>query len=308
MFSLKKWNLEEYKDALREISDPVERMNEINATYGMTFIEKDLSEISSINNKNSDCQNKLIQERYIEFKAWALNEIEFIKVKFSNEIKNKKKKAWKDHESLPFPVVWNRESYNEIEPEVRKADKKKEWIDWLLKNLREGYGKYWTYEKWLLNAVDNEDYYLQYAVYGYEVDCPSIMLGEIEDQFIDFLFNVKKILSLKDEKKRKRAIDREPIEIERSELDKIIRKTMNSRKFSGMSLHWHQVLRDLKNHTGEGQRIVLSEILAPDESMKDGISLYIDGYSTPIQTLLVSSFKKKLSQLRKITVTPVTSK
>ena len=59
MFSLKKWNLEEYKDALREISDPVERMKDRNATYGMTFIEKDLSEISSINNKNSDCQNKL---------------------------------------------------------------------------------------------------------------------------------------------------------------------------------------------------------------------------------------------------------
>ena len=75
MFSLKKWNLKEYKDALIEISDPVERMNEINARYRITFIEKDLSEISSINNKNSDCQNKLIQERYIEFKAWALNEI-----------------------------------------------------------------------------------------------------------------------------------------------------------------------------------------------------------------------------------------
>ena len=128
----------------------------------------------------------------------------------------------------------------------------------------------------------------------------------MEDQFIVFLFNVQKVLSLKDEKKRKRAIDREPIEIVRSELDKIIRKTMKSRKSSGMSLHWHQVLRDLKNHTGEGQRIVLSEILAPDESMKEGISLYIDGYSTPIQTLLVSTFKKKLSQLRKITVTPVT--
>ena len=46
-----------------------------------------------------------------------------------------------------------------------------------------------------------------------------------------------------------------------------------------------------RNHTGEGQRIVLSEIIAPDESMKDGISLYIDGYSTPINTLLVSTFK-----------------
>ena len=277
MFSLKKWNLDEYKEALREISDPVERMNQINATYRMTFIEKDLSELYSSDNKKSDSQNKLIQDRYIKFEAWALNEIESIKIEFSNEIKNKKKKAWKGHESLPFPVVWNRESYNEIEPEVTRAGKKKEWIDWLLKNLREGSGKHWTYERWLLNAVDNEDYYLQYAVYGYEVDCPSMMLGEIEDQFIDFLFNVKNILSLKDEKKRKRAIDREPIEIESKELEKIILRTMKFRRSKGMSLNWNQVLRDLKNHTGEGQRIELSEIPAPDESMKEGISLYIDG-------------------------------
>ena len=128
----------------------------------------------------------------------------------------------------------------------------------------------------------------------------------MEDQFIVFLFNVQKVLSLKDEKKRKRAIDREPIEIERNELEKIILRTMKSRKSGGMNLHWLQVLRDLKNHTEEDQRIVLSEILAPDESMKEGISRYIDGYSTPIQTLLVSTFKKKLSPLRKITVTPVT--
>ena len=72
-------------------------------------------------------------------------------------------------------------------------------------------------------------------MYGYEVDCPSMMLGEIEDQFIDFLFNVKNILSLKDEKKRKRAIDRELIEIERSELDKIILKTVKLRKSRGRS-------------------------------------------------------------------------
>ena len=56
------------------------------------------------------------------------------------------------------------------------------------------------------------------------------------------------------------------------------------------------------------RRIELSEIPAPDESMKEGISLYIDGFSSPIQTQLVSTFKKKLSKFRKITVTPVTSK
>ena len=144
-------------------------------------------------------------------------------------------------------------------------------------------------------------------MYGYEVDCPSMMIGEIEDQFIDFLFNVKNILSLKDEKKEKELsignLLRSKVGIGKDHLE-----NMKFRKSKGMSLNWNQVLRDLKNHTGEGQRIELSEIPAPDESMKEGISLYIDGFSSPIQTQLVSTFKKKLSKFRKITVTPVTSK
>ena len=306
MFSLKEWNFEEYKDEIKEIPDPVERMDEINATYGMTFIERENSDKYIGSKRFSDSQNKLINNRFDKFQAWALNEIESMKIRFSKEIENKKKKAWEGHIRLPFPVVWDRDSYNIIEPDVRKKGKKKEWINWLLKNLNEGNGKKWTYEQWVLNAMENEDYYLGFAEHEYEINYPSILVGALDDQFIVFLFNVQKVLSLKDEKKRKRAIDRELIEIERSELDKIILKTVKLRKSTRKSLHWNHVLRDLKNHTGEGQRIVLSEILAPDESMKEGISLYIDGYSTPIQTLLVSSFKKKLSQLRKITVTPVT--
>ena len=149
---------------------------------------------------------------------------------------------------------------------------------------------------------------MDFAEKEFDVDYPSLMVGTLDDQFIVFLFNVLKMLSLKNDKKRKRALDREPIDIKISELDKILRRAMKSRKSRGMSLHWHDVLRDLKNHTGEGQRIVLSEIIAPDESMKDGISLYIDGYSTPINTLLVSTFKKNISPLRKITVTRVTKK
>ena len=58
-----------------------------------------------------------------------------------------------------------------------------------------------------------------------EVDCPSILVGRLEDNFIVFLFNVQKVLSLKDNEKRKRAITREPYDIEKNDLDKIIFRT-----------------------------------------------------------------------------------
>ena len=302
MFSLKEWNFEEYKAAVKEIEDPVDRLDELNATRGFAFIEEMESHRVRIRSE----EDLLISQRFHLFLEWVDEEIQSMKVKFADLIKEREKKAWKGHVRLPYPVVWDRDSYNKIEPEVREKGKKREWIEWLLKNLNEGNGKKWTYEQWVLNAVENEDYYLGFAENEYEVDYPSILVGTLDDQFIVFLFNVQKVLSLKDEKKRKRAINREPIEIKMSELDKIILKTVKLRKSTGKSLNWHEVRRDLKNHTGEGQRIVFSEILASDESMKEGISLYIDGYSTPIQTLLVSTFKKKLSQLRKITVTPVT--
>ena len=223
-----------------------------------------------------------------------------MRIEFADLIKEREKKAWNNHVRLPYPLVWNRDSYNKIEPEVREKGKKREWIEWLLKNIVEGKGEKWTYEQWVLNAVDNEDYYLDFAEKEFDVVYPSLMVGTLDNQFIVFLLNVLQVFSFKDNNKRKRALDREPIDIKMSQLDKIIRKTMKSRKSAGMSLNWNQVLRDLKNHTGEGQRIVLSEILAHDESMKDGISLYIDGYSTPINTLLISTFKRKLTPIRKL--------
>ena len=296
MFSLKEWNFEEYKAAVKEIEDPVERLDELNAMRSYAFIE----EMESHRVRMRSEEDLLISQRFDLFLEWVDKEIKSMKVEFADLIKEREKKAWKGHVRLPYPVVWDRDSYNKIEPEVREKEKKREWIEWLLKNLNEGNGKKWTYEQWVLNAVENEDYYLGFAENEYEINSPSMLVGALEDQFIVFLFNVQKVLSLKDEKKRKRAIDREPIEIERNELEKIIWRTMKSRKSRGMSLRWLEVLRDLKNHTGEGQRIVLSEIPAPDESMKEGISLYIDGFTSPIQTLLVSTFKKKLSQLRKL--------
>ena len=301
MFSLEEWNFEEYKAAVKEIEDPVDRLDELNAKLNYADMDYIYSHLGGDEERSS-----LIDQRMDIFKAWVDQEIKSLKSEFNDLIKAREKKAWKGHLRLPYPVVWDRDSYNKIEPEVRETGKKGEWIDWLLKNLNEGNGKNWTYEQWILNAVESENYYYQFAEQDYDVMCPSILVGTIEDQFVVFLFNVQKVLSLKDENKTKRAVNREPIEIETNELDKIIMKTVKLRKSTGKSLNWHQVLRDLKNHTGEGQKIVLSEILAPDESMKEGISLYIDGYSSPIQTLLVSTFKKKLSQLRKITVTPVT--
>ena len=66
------------------------------------------------------------------------------------------------------------------------------------------------------------------------------------------------------------------------------------------------VLRDLKNNVETGQSIHLKDSLSRDEFMSPCISLFIDGLDEPIHRMQISTFKKKLSQFRKITVTRVT--
>ena len=160
MFSLKEWNFEEYKAAVKEIEDPVDRLDELNATRGFAFIEEMESHRVRIRSE----EDLLISQRFHLFLEWVDEEIKSMKVEFADLIKEREKKAWKGHVRLPYPVVWDRDSYNKIEPEVREKGKKREWIEWLLKNLNEGNGKKWTYEQWVLNAVENEDYYLDLSL------------------------------------------------------------------------------------------------------------------------------------------------
>ena len=300
MFSIKEWNFEEYKAAVKEIEDPVDRHDELKARLGNCWIEWLNYDAEFEDEVFSQGEYENICLRFEIFKTWTEKEIKIHSDKFYSEIALREKSSWFEHVRLPFPVVWNRRTYNDFEPEVRRNGKKKEWIDWLLGNLVEGKEEYWTYEPWILNAFENEEIYEVYMDGRADFNMQSILVGSLTNDFVVFLLNVKQVLALKDASPNKKAITREPIEIERSELDNVILRTVKSRKSAGKSLHWNRVLRDLKNYIGEGQRIVLSDIPARDGTMKEGISFYVDGYESPVQTLLQSTFKKKLTKFRKL--------
>ena len=143
---------------------------------------------------------------------------------------------------------------------------------------------------------------MKFAKYDYELTCPSYFVLSLKDNFIDFLFNLQKVLSLKEDQKSKtiRGIRRVPFQREINQLEKIIIDTMKSRLSSKKSLNWHKVLHDLKNNTEKNQTIIISEFPVSDESMKEGISLYVEGFNEPIHRMQISTFKKKLSLLRKL--------
>ena len=290
----------EYKKYVSTIGDPLEKLDDIE-TY-MDDLERCFDQIDGkhemglISNKEYKIQ---VKERDSFFK-WCNEEMTSIKDQYSDLIDERSKKAWSGHKRLTFPVVWNRDSYNKIEPEIRIAGKKGEWIEWLLGNLTEGTDEYWTYEDRIINAAQLDlYYYLDFLDDSFSV---SWSCSKINNNFVTFLFNVKKVLTLKTGASPKRSSrPNNPYEEkEFNELEKLILNTMKNRKEAGKELIWNFVLNDLHSNTKKGHTVIIRDIPASEDTMKPGILLYDDDLAIPTHQLLQSTFKKKLTSFRKL--------
>ena len=290
----------EYKKYVSTIGDPLEKLDDIE-TY-MDAFESSFDQIEGnhemglISNKEYKIQ---VKERDSFFK-WCNEEMTSIKDQYLDLIDERSKKAWSGHKRLTFPVVWNRDSYNKIEPEIRIAGKKGEWIEWLLGNLTEGTDEYWTYEDRIINAAQLDlYYYLDFLDDSFSV---SLSCSKINNNFVTFLFNVKKVLTLKTGASPKRSSrPNNPYEEkEFNELEKLILNTMKNRKEAGKELIWNFVLNDLHSNTKKGHTVIIRDIPASEDTMKPGILLYDDDLAIPTHQLLQSTFKKKLTSFRKL--------
>ena len=292
-------SLTDYKKFFSSIEDPLEQLDEIEVL--LEFLENPRGEIEanydmgSISREEYETES---QEMDSYFK-WGMPQISALKTEHADIINKRAKKAWSGHERLQFPVVWNRESYNKIEPEIRTAGKKGEWIKWLLGNLTEGTDEYWTYEDRIINAAQLDIYYyLDFLDDSFSV---SYSCSKISNNFVTFLFNAQKLLELKKEvntvgrRRKYPSFEKEP-----TELDKIIIRTMKNRIKINKDSNWHNVLRDLKNNTSENQTITIAPIATIRDEMKDAILLHEEGMTEATQRFLISTFQKKLTTFRKL--------
>ena len=289
----------EYKKYVSTIGDPLERLDDIE-TYLEDF-ERGFNQIDGNHEMGliSDKEYKSLVKERDSFLKWCNEEIPSIKVEHSDLIDDRSKKAWSGHKRLKFPVVWNRGSYNKIEPEIRTAGRKGDWIEWLLANLTEGKDEYWTYEDRIINAAQLDMYYyLDFLDDSFSV---SYSCSKISNNFVTFLFNSQKVFELKKEENTVGRRRKYPsLEKEPTELDKIIKRTMQNRIKSKKDLNWHNVLRDLKNNTNEHQTITITQITTMRDEMREAILLHEEGMKESTQKLLISTFKKKLTYFRKL--------
>ena len=292
-------SLDEYKNFVSTIKDPLERLDEIEAF--LEFLENPRTEIEghydmgSISREAYETESQELDSYF----NWGMPQISALKTEHADIINKRAKKAWSGHKRLKFPVVWNRESYNKIEPEIRTAGRKGDWIEWLLANFTEGKDEYWTYEDRILNAAQLDMYYyLDFLEDSYSV---SYSCSKISNNFVTFLFNAQKVLELKKEvnsvgrRRKYPSLEKEP-----TELDKIIYRTMKNRIKSNKDVNWHNVLRDLKNNTSKNQTITILSIATMRDEMRDAILLHEEGMTEATQKLLTTTFQKKLTYFRKL--------
>ena len=292
-------SLDEYKNFVSTIKDPLERLDEIEAL--LEFLENPRTDIQghydmgSISREAYETESQELDSYF----NWGMPQISALKTEHADIINKRAKKAWSGHKRLKFPVVWNRESYNKIEPEIRTAGRKGDCIEWLLANFTEGKDEYWTYEDRIINAAQLDIYYyLDFLENSFSV---SWSCSEISNDFVTFLFNAQKVLELKKEvnsvgrRRKYPSLEKEP-----TALDKIIIRTMKNRIKINKDLNWHNVLRDLKNNTYENQTITLAQIVTMRDEERDAILLHEEGMTEATQKLLISTFEKKLTYFRKL--------
>ena len=292
-------SLTDYKKFFSSIEDPLEQLDEIEVL--LEFLENPRGEIEanydmgSISREAYETESQELDSYF----NWGMPQISALKTEHADIINKRAKKAWSGHERLQFPVVWNRESYNKIEPEIRTAGRKGDWIKWLLANFTEGKDEYWTYEDRIINAAQLDMYYYWDLLKDSSV---SYSCSKISNNFVNFLFNVQKVLSLKTGASSNRSPRPEnPYEEkEYNELEKLIIRTMKNRKGNNKKLTWNFVLKDLRLNTNEGQTVIIRDLPAADDTMKPGILLYEDNSPTPTHQLLLSTFQKKLTYFRKL--------
>ena len=290
--------LQEYKEFFSSIDDSLERLDDLEVQLeGLEIVSDQIygnHELCVISEDEFQSKTKEINS----FIEWVTSQISNLETEYADLIGTRKKKAWPGHERLPFPVVWNRKSYNKVEPEIKTAGRKSEWIDWLLQNLTEGDDEYWQYEDRVLNAAQLDIfYYIDFLGESFSV---SSSCSRINNNFVVFLFNAQKVLELKTGVTQRSPRPKNPYKRGFNELDKLIIRTLQKSVKNNEPTTWNIVLRALRENTYEDQTVIIKDIPTIDDEMAPGILLYYEGWSEPTHKLLQSTFQKKLSQFRKL--------
>ena len=302
---------ESIKNYFFSFLDPIQKLNAMEAELEQIKITEENLVLDSVFNSLPEETFKSETKNLNEIKDWIHSKKEEIYTSNKSLLKETEQKSWPGHKRLPFPVAWDRESFNKVEKFIELTGQKKKWIDWITKNLRNGEYSYWRYKDWVLNAATVDlNFYIENKIideeefYGnpFARNTFKDYLSTLSDDFFNFLFNVKRVtaLSSKEEDKNLQKPTHQ-FEKEYSQLEKLIIRTMKARSRAGKDLNWYKVMCDLKNYTLENEEVFTGDVVtSKTEKVMLGVKLYIKGYSEPIQTIPRRYCETRLTSFRKL--------
>ena len=290
-------NIKEYKSFLKTIKEPLIRLDHVEVKKLEALGELEMLELNFRDSKDEDKFTKLSKD-ILELISWCEEEIDSLRDNYPIKIEQRKEASWVGHHRLPFPVVWDRETYNKVEPEVRTLGKKKEWLDWIIGNIEEGPGNYWSFNSQICNScILDWKYYVDEREL---LDDPEELFEEISfitTEFIDFLLTAKNIWSMKTGKEVFRPHEAKNTFISNSPINNLSMRTMQDRFDQGLNISWNSISHALKDFTNNNERIEKSDLNKGDEA-KPGLRMFSG--DEVIDDLLISTFKKNLSKMRRI--------
>ena len=83
-----------------------------------------------------------------------------LKSEYKKDFERRQKLAWPEHKRLPFPIVWDLDTYLEWEAPIEAKGRKHDWCLWLRQGLIKNEGDYWRFKDNILrqarlDAIDN---------------------------------------------------------------------------------------------------------------------------------------------------------
>jgi len=83
-----------------------------------------------------------------------------LKSEYKKDLERRQKLAWPEHKRLPFPIVWDQDTYLEWEAPIEAKGRKHDWCLWLCQGLIKNEGDDWRFKDNILrqarlDAIDN---------------------------------------------------------------------------------------------------------------------------------------------------------
>ena len=94
-----------------------------------------------------------------------------LKSEYKKDLERRQKLAWPEHKRLPFPIVWDQDTYLEWEAPIEAKGRKHDWCLWLQQGLVRSEEGEWCFKDTIIRDRKSTRLNSSHALISYAVFC-----------------------------------------------------------------------------------------------------------------------------------------